>query len=154
MLVFLYLQGIVFWALILIIDSSILQSIFYKLRHQPLTHETEGQTVSEDSDVAAEHQRIMESPPSTMNDSLILKELTKDYGSLRAVDGITLGVKPGECFGLLGINGAGKTSTFKMLTGDESVTGGNAWLDGFDIKRNIRMVRDTPFLHSCNLWYF
>lgn len=33
-----------------------------------------------------------------------------------------------QCFGLLGVNGAGKTSTFKMLTGDSMVTGGEAYL--------------------------
>lgn len=43
--------------------------------------------------------------------------MSKSYGTLRSVDGICIGVKPGECFGLLGINGAGKTTTFKMLTG-------------------------------------
>ncbi len=36
---------------------------------------------------------------------------------LRAVADLWLGVRPGECFGLLGVNGAGKTSTFRMLTG-------------------------------------
>lgn len=35
-----------------------------------------------------------------------------------------------QCFGLLGVNGAGKTSTFKMLTGDSMVTGGEAYLAG------------------------
>ncbi len=45
------------------------------------------------------------------------------------MDNITLGVHRGECFGLLGVNGAGKTSTFKMLTGDTSVTGGDAHLN-------------------------
>jgi ABC-type multidrug transport system ATPase subunit len=34
-----------------------------------------------------------------------------------------------QCFGLLGVNGAGKTSTFKMLTGDTSVTSGEAYLN-------------------------
>ena len=41
-----------------------------------------------------------------------------------------MGVRRGECFGLLGVNGAGKTSTFKMLTGDIDVTNGDAHLDG------------------------
>jgi len=36
-----------------------------------------------------------------------------------------------QCFGLLGVNGAGKTSTFKMLTGDISVTSGEAFVDGY-----------------------
>jgi len=36
-----------------------------------------------------------------------------------------------QCFGLLGVNGAGKTSTFKMLTGDISVSSGEAHVDGY-----------------------
>ena len=49
----------------------------------------------------------------------VIRNLTKRYSgaSKPAVDLLTFGVKRGECFGLLGVNGAGKTSTFKMLTG-------------------------------------
>lgn len=43
----------------------------------------------------------------------------------------------GECLGLLGRNGAGKTSTFKMLTGEEQISAGEAWLKGISIKRNL-----------------
>lgn len=50
-------------------------------------------------------------------------------GRILAVDRLCLGVRPGECFGLLGVNGAGKTSTFKMLTGDECTTGGEAFIN-------------------------
>jgi ATP-binding cassette, subfamily A (ABC1), member 3 len=42
-----------------------------------------------------------------------------------------------ECFGLLGVNGAGKTSTFKMLTGDETISSGEAWVKGINIKTNM-----------------
>lgn len=48
-----------------------------------------------------------------------------------------------QCFGLLGVNGAGKTSTFKMLTGDSLVTGGEAYLAG---KRYISQYQDDGFL--------
>ena len=40
------------------------------------------------------------------------------------MQGLSFGVKQGECFGLLGINGAGKTTSFRMLTGDETPTSG------------------------------
>jgi ATP-binding cassette, subfamily A (ABC1), member 3 len=45
-----------------------------------------------------------------------------------------------ECFGMLGVNGAGKTSTFKMLTGDETISSGEAWVDGISIKTNMNQV--------------
>lgn len=55
---------------------------------------------------------------------------SRKIGRILAVDRLCLGVRPGECFGLLGVNGAGKTSTFKMLTGDETTTGGEAFVNG------------------------
>ena len=47
----------------------------------------------------------------------------------------------GECFGLLGINGAGKTSTFNMLTGAVSVTGGDASVGGQSVVTNLSQVQ-------------
>src|SRR5437867_6943213 len=43
--------------------------------------------------------------------------LVKDYGALRAVNGLDLEIRVGECFGLLGPNGAGKTTTIEILEG-------------------------------------
>ena len=57
-----------------------------------------------------------------------------------AVDGLCLAVGKGECFGLLGINGAGKTSTFKMLTGDTDITSGDALVNGFNINTDLNNV--------------
>ena len=103
----------------------------------------------EDDDVSAERQRILDTPVEhlTATDSLILKELTKVYGDVLAVDRLSVGIPQGECFGLLGINGAGKTSTFKMLTGDIILSGGKAYLDGYDIQHNIKVV--SLVAHGC-----
>ena len=49
--------------------------------------------------------------------ALLAHGLTKQYGELRAVDGISLTVNRGECIALLGPNGAGKTTTVEMLEG-------------------------------------
>uniref|UniRef100_A0A8C5SUK7 ATP binding cassette subfamily A member 1 n=1 Tax=Laticauda laticaudata TaxID=8630 RepID=A0A8C5SUK7_LATLA len=84
----------------------------------------------EDEDVIRERQRIIGG--GGQSDILEIKELTKRYRMKQkpAVDRICVGIPPGECFGLLGVNGAGKSSTFKMLTGDTDVTGGDAFLKG------------------------
>ena len=71
-----------------------------------------------------------------------------------AVDNLAVGVKQGECFGLLGVNGAGKTSTFKMLTGDTSVTGGDATLDGHRFGRDFLLLRILDMVKFCLLVSF
>ncbi len=61
--------------------------------------------------------------------------LTKLYGDLRAVDGLTLSVEEGELFGLLGVNGAGKTTTVKLLSTLILPNGGCAEIMGHDLVR-------------------
>jgi ABC-type multidrug transport system ATPase subunit len=51
-----------------------------------------------------------------------------------AVERISFGIDYGECFALLGVNGAGKSTTFKSLTGDTYPTTGNITVAGFDIQ--------------------
>lgn len=58
-----------------------------------------------------------------------------------AVERISFGLNYGECFALLGVNGAGKSSTFKSLTGDTVPTSGNISISGFDIQRDFKEAR-------------
>uniref|UniRef100_A0A671L6F7 ATP-binding cassette sub-family A member 1-like n=1 Tax=Sinocyclocheilus anshuiensis TaxID=1608454 RepID=A0A671L6F7_9TELE len=97
----------------------------------------------EDEDVARERQRILCGGGQT--DILELKQLTKVYKRKQkpAVDRLCVGIPPGECFGLLGVNGAGKTSTFKMLTGDSVVTSGEAYLAGKSVLTEIDEVHQN-----------
>src|SRR5215217_1777330 len=53
-----------------------------------------------------------------------------DYREVRAVDGVSFGIAPGELVGYLGPNGAGKSTTIKMLTGILHPTGGSVVVDG------------------------
>ncbi|PIO67220.1 tRNA intron endonuclease [Teladorsagia circumcincta] len=69
--------------------------------------------------------------------ALEVKDLCKMYGHLRAVDGLTMGVRNSECFGLLGANGAGKTTTFDILTGQSFATFGTARIDKRDVTEQI-----------------
>lgn len=62
-----------------------------------------------------------------------VRELTRDYNGLRAVDNITFTVESGEIFGFLGPNGAGKTTTIKVLTGQLRPTSGSAEVAGCDV---------------------
>lgn len=65
-------------------------------------------------------------------------ELTKYYGSFKAVDEISFVVNDKECFGLLGVNGAGKTTTFGMLTGDLLMSAGNAYIQRSNLRTSVR----------------
>ena len=53
-----------------------------------------------------------------------VKSKTDSDGKVNAVRGVSFGVKPGEIFSLLGVNGAGKSSTFNCLVGVERMSGG------------------------------
>ena len=70
-------------------------------------------------------------------------ELTKEYGPLTAVDALTLSIGRGEIFGLLGPNGAGKTTTISMLVTLLQPTRGSASVNGYDILRQPREVRES-----------
>lgn len=52
----------------------------------------------------------------------------------------------GECFGFLGVNGAGKTTSFRMLTGDEYMTTGQATLYGYDRHKDKRRFMRVKYL--------
>jgi len=88
-----------------------------------------------------------------LENAIEVKELTKFYGSLLAVDHVNFGVKGKEIFGLLGPNGAGKTTTIRMICGMLRPTSGTAVIAGFDVikqplevKRRIGLVPDISNL--------
>lgn len=73
--------------------------------------------------------------------AIVTEKLTKRYKDVTAVDGLSLSVKKGELFALLGVNGAGKTTAVKMLCGITEPTDGNAWLSGKSIVTELRAVK-------------
>lgn len=67
--------------------------------------------------------------------------LTRRFGKITAVDGLTISVEAGEVFGLLGPNGAGKSTAIKMLTTLLPTSSGRANIAGFDVTRQAAEVR-------------
>ncbi len=74
-------------------------------------------------------------------DMIVLEDLSKNYGSKKAVDGINLRVPEGEMLALLGVNGAGKTTTIKMLSCLTDPSGGKAGIAGFDTVQDKDKVK-------------
>jgi ABC-2 type transport system ATP-binding protein len=67
--------------------------------------------------------------------------LTRDFRKTRAVDGLDLSIAPGELFGLVGPDGAGKTTTLRLLAGLLDLSGGSATIAGFDLASRPESVK-------------
>ncbi|AKU07999.1 ABC transporter ATP-binding protein [Haloferax gibbonsii] len=77
-----------------------------------------------------------------MASAIEIRDLTKSYGDVRALDGVDLDVPEGSFFGLLGPNGAGKTTFINILVGLVRKTGGEASVFGYDVEDDYREARD------------
>ncbi len=73
-------------------------------------------------------------PPDEDGEVIVVERLTRRFGNFTAVDDISFGVRRGEIFGLLGANGAGKSTTFRMLCGLLPPTSGRLRVAGFDLR--------------------
>ena len=76
------------------------------------------------------------------NYAIETRKLTRSFGDHVAVRELTLTVKPGEIFGLLGPNGSGKTTTVRMLSGLIAPTSGEARVLGWDVRSASRQIRE------------
>jgi ABC-2 type transport system ATP-binding protein len=79
----------------------------------------------------------------TTTNAIDVQELTKRFGAFTAVDRISFTVKRGEIFGFLGANGAGKSTTIRMLCALLEPTGGTALVGGIDVRRDPEAVKRT-----------
>ncbi len=78
-----------------------------------------------------------------MNNAVTTNKLTKKFGNFVATDAITFTVAPGEIFGFLGANGAGKTTAMRMLCGLLTPTSGNATVAGFDVYTQSEQIKQV-----------
>ena len=77
------------------------------------------------------------------NTAVIVKNLTKKFGDFTAVSDVTFDVEKGEIFGFLGANGAGKSTTIRMLCGILPPTSGTGIIAGYNVLENPGMVRQN-----------
>ncbi len=105
----------------------------------------------EDAFVALLHGRRPPSPPPEVASQraadavpdpvIVVRELERRFGEFRAVKGISFEVRRGEVFGLLGANGAGKSTTFRMLCGLLPASGGSLSVAGVDLRHAAAQAR-------------
>ena len=76
-----------------------------------------------------------------MEDSVIVRNLVKRFGTFTAVDRVSFATHPGEVFGFLGPNGSGKSTTIRILCGLLRPTSGSARVAGFDVVRSAEQIR-------------
>ena len=100
-----------------------------------------------DEDVIAEANRIKSSSDGAM--PVKINQVSKNYSNVVALDKLTFGLDFGECFALLGVSGAGKTTTFKALTGVIVPDAGMASIAGNDISTNAGFDRARKLIGYC-----
>jgi len=93
-----------------------------------------------------ENQQLAESAEDDNKyDVIRVNNFSKTYNrncqTVRAVQGVSFGLDYGECFALLGVNGAGKSTTFKSLTRDIVPTTGEITIQGFDVQKKFTSAR-------------
>jgi ABC-type multidrug transport system ATPase subunit len=85
----------------------------------------------------------MPAPQASNGLAISAEHLVRKFGQFTAVNDISFQVKKGEIFGFLGPNGSGKTTVIKMLTGLLPLTGGNAHVEGLDVRTDAEAVRQN-----------
>lgn len=78
-----------------------------------------------------------------MTEAINISNVSKSYGDVCALDDVTFSVPAGALFGLIGPDGAGKTTLYRILTTLSPLDGGSATVAGFDVKRDIRQIRSS-----------
>ncbi|CAF0888563.1 unnamed protein product [Brachionus calyciflorus] len=149
--VFMPLQFLIMFGAVLIYEAGYFRYIKYTFRNlfgldkineidneQQMELEREYGDIKKDEDVIREENRITEKMINPIEEIFVVDRLTKYFSNFMAVKGISFTLKPSECFGLLGVNGAGKSTSFKMLTGDEFITKGDAYINRTSIKEDIK----------------
>jgi ATP-binding cassette, subfamily A (ABC1), member 3 len=148
-IVYFFGVGIGAFIILFLIEFRVFEVLYYHIRmvyrtifgaflRRPPVPESSADT---DVDVRYEKERINAmSVEDYQNHNLVMKNVSRYYKDFLAVNQLCIGIKHSECFGLLGVNGAGKTSTFKMLTGDIKISHGESWVQGVSLKSNMKEV--------------
>lgn len=129
-----FLSGSVvfYWILVICFEQKLFDIGAYRNRNnnnQPESFQAYNKDI--DSDVIDEKKRVQTMSAEDLK--IKVANVNKRFGDTVAVNDISFGLQYGECFALLGVSGAGKTTLFKCLTGDIYPSRGEVMVSGFDI---------------------
>ncbi|KAI3384472.1 hypothetical protein SNEBB_003207 [Seison nebaliae] len=156
-IIFLVVHAILISGLLVFIESRFsyrircyLSSIINRLktcRSRTEKMENESVEIEDVSPDIIKEQKYVEdirSNSKKLEDNVVVVDgIEKNYGDFTAVHPTYLRLGYGECFGLLGANGAGKTTIFKMLTGNETPSNGNISINQMNLKSQPKLVQKT-----------
>lgn len=156
----LVVDAIIFWSLLVLIEckslrhqiwSVVMKSLSFKRYFFSASFRWKIPRFVDNKELHKEHRRIERAIQDGKVDqySMVVNNLTKVYSNdFTAVDQLSFIVDKQEFFGLLGVNGAGKSTTFKMLTGELQPTNGTAWIGVHDVehsrKKYLRQIGYCP----------
>ena len=83
-----------------------------------------------------------------------VSNVTKRYGDINALDGLSLEIKKGRIFGLLGVNGAGKSTLLSILNGLTNIDEGTIEIFGLDLKKEIAEIKNISSIVPQNLAFY
>ncbi|CAK1584899.1 unnamed protein product [Parnassius mnemosyne] len=136
-----FFQFVVYMTLVILTQNGVFNRLADRLFNQRYSPKYKDDA---DEMVRAEKTYVSQAitlPPNQIQEAMLVDDIHKNYVQLfkkscNAVKGVSFSVKNGECFGLLGVNGAGKSTTFKMLTAEECPTRGTIFANGQHLKKN------------------
>ncbi|KAM7300205.1 phospholipid-transporting ATPase ABCA3-like [Ixodes scapularis] len=129
------LEGVLLFALLSCLDSGI-----HVFRYSPHSPTPTSSSENLDANVKKEKEAVrkMCSTGDFKGVAVAVDDLSKWYGRRHAVRGLSFALKNHQCLGLLGVNGAGKTTVLQMLSGIVPSSNGEAHMQGFTLSRNRR----------------
>lgn len=107
-----------------------------------MTGEGEADARTMDQDVELEKEKVedLQARQAFSEHALVVRNLHKWHEKRHVVRGLYLALPPRECFGLLGVRGAGKTTTLEMIAGLVPMSTGEAYMQAVELPRNQRKV--------------
>lgn len=125
------------------VEYKVVKMCIYKLsRHKNSSYVPKP---AADADVEAHCEYVRSAPEAELRKhySIVVKNMTKQYNKTAAVKGLCFVVKQYECFGILGLEGAGKSTVVKILIGDVTMTAGDAWVDGCNVQTEQHRLKNV-----------